>query len=67
MAAKAVFIPIMSMHPGPTLYDLKIDGRIAEYDVEPEDFSQALRRARHTGEVYIEDESGYRTRLTPRR
>lgn len=48
------------------LYDLTIDGRAAEYDVAPEDFQQALRRRRVDPTryaIYVEDETGYRTRL----
>lgn len=49
-------------------FDLKVDGRIREYDVEQPDLHGALRRARiqPTEEVFIEDTSGYRERL-PRR
>lgn len=47
-----------------SLYDLIVDGRAREYDIEPYDLKGALRRARITeGPVYIEDETGYRTRL----
>lgn len=52
---------------GDGTYDLKQDGRALEYDVEPEDFRDALRRRRldHSDSpVYIEDETGYRERLT---
>lgn len=47
-------------------YDLKVDRRTREYDVAPEDLKAALRRARiPTGEeVFVEDETGYRTRLS---
>lgn len=48
------------------LYDLTIDGRAAEYDVEPEDFAAALKRRRVDPSryaIYVEDETGYRTRL----
>jgi len=49
------------------LYDLTIDGRSAQYDVEPSDFADALRRQRtripRDAVIYVEDETGYRTRL----
>lgn len=52
----------------PGLYDLFVNGRIAEYDVGPEDFRATLRRRRVTvranEHVYVEDLTGYRTRLT---
>lgn len=50
---------------GDGTYDLLMDGRIAAYDVEPDDFSDALRRARYAGgsQVMIEDETGYREPL----
>lgn len=49
------------------LYDLKVDGRAAEYDVEPDDFGAALRRRRldrSSSPIFIEDQTGYRTRLS---
>lgn len=62
---KAVFVPVDSLHPGPTLYDLTVDRRVREYDVEEHDLQGALRRARLPvdTEIYIEDQSGYKTRL----
>ena len=49
---------------GQSVYDLFVDGRVVEYDVHPDDFGAALRRARvDTSEVVIEDDSGYRQRL----
>lgn len=51
---------------GDGTFDLEIDGRAAEYDVEPDDFPAALRRRRldrSDSPVYVEDETGYRTRL----
>lgn len=49
------------------LYDLKVDGRVKEYDVEPWDILGALSRARVApGEVFVEDASGYRQRLRRR-
>ena len=51
---------------GDGTYDLKVDGRTLEYDVEVDDFGHALRRRRvdSGSEVYVEDETGYRERLT---
>lgn len=54
---------------GTQFYDLMVDGRIAEYDVERDDFQAALRRRRldrSDSPVFVEDESGHRTRLTRR-
>lgn len=49
---------------GDGTYDLVEHGRVREYDVERHDLSGALKRARITeGPVYVEDETGYRTRL----
>lgn len=56
----AVFIPT-GKDDG--LYDLVIDGRTREYDVDPWDLLGAVRRARHAGTVYVEDETGHRTTL----
>lgn len=60
---------VFTQTDGTNLYDLRVDGRAAEYDVEPEDFAAALRRRRISPDtvVYVEDESGHRTRLTRRR
>lgn len=55
----AVFIPAEQ-----GLYDLVVDGRTREYDVEPEDFHDAIRRARlDPKKVLIEDDTGYRATL----
>jgi hypothetical protein len=52
----AVFIPAPE-----GLYDLVVDGRAREYDVEPDDFAGAVRRARlDPKDVLIEDDTGYR-------
>ena len=55
---------------GQKVYDLTIDGRAAQYDVAPEDFAEAIRRQRKRvpqgAVIYVEDETGYRTRLTGR-
>lgn len=41
-------------------YDLWVNGRVKEYDVEAEDFSQALRRARVRPTIYkVLDKTGY--------
>lgn len=49
---------------GDGTFDLEVDGRAAEYDVDPEDFASALRRRRvEPTEVYVEDETGYRSKL----
>jgi hypothetical protein len=49
-------------------FDLKVDGRIIEYDVEQGDFMAALRRARSRipggQKIYVEDLTGYRTSMT---
>lgn len=56
-----VFVPTDATE---SLYDLIVDGRAREYDIEPHDLKGALRRARITeGPVYVEDATGYRTRL----
>lgn len=48
-------------------FDLVVDGRIAEYDVEPDDFLAALRRRRlDPKDVFVEDDTGYRQRLNRR-
>lgn len=46
-------------------YDLKVDGRIREYDVPAHDLKGALSRARldRSRPVYVEDATGYRQRL----
>jgi hypothetical protein len=48
-------------------YDLTIDGRAAEYDIDPPDLKAALSRQRgripKDAVIYVEDRSGYRTRL----
>lgn len=49
----------------PPVYDLWVDGRIAEYDVARDEFEDALRRRRldrSDGPVYVEDLTGHRTR-----
>ena len=55
---------------GTNLFDLTVDGRAAEYDVEQRDFGAALRRLRNRvpkgAVVYVEDETGHRTRLSGR-
>lgn len=52
----------------PGNFDLHVDGRIVEYDVEPDEFRSVLRRRRidpaKDGPVYTEDTTGYRQRLT---
>lgn len=50
-------------------YDLVVNGRTREYEIDPDDLVHALRRARIPAgdEVYVEDESGYRERLKVRR
>lgn len=46
-------------------FDLKQDGRVREYDVDPEDLYGAVRRARLSPtEVLVEDEAGHRVPLT---
>lgn len=64
MASRAVFEQVLGSDP--PRYDLKVDRRIREYDVDADDIQGALRRARLPAgtEVYVEDESGYRTRLS---
>lgn len=61
---KAIFDQVLGSNP--PLFDLKVDGRIREYDVEADDMQGALRRARlpRDTEVYVKDETGYKTRLT---
>lgn len=57
---------VFRQNAGEKTYDLTIDGRAAEYDVEPEDFAAALKRRRVDPTryaIYVEDETGYRTRL----
>jgi hypothetical protein len=46
-------------------YDLTVHGRGAGYDIEPDDFKAALRRARVPPDsvIYIEDKTGYRQKL----
>lgn len=45
-------------------YDLLVDRRRVEYDVEADEFHDALRRARFDGaDVWVEDETGHRERL----
>lgn len=55
---------------GDGTYDLTHDGRSLDYDLEPHEFADAIRRARRRipdpGKVYVEDESGYRTPLRGR-
>ena len=51
---------------GDGTYDLEVHGRAAEYDVEPDDFAQALRRRRidpRKEPVFVEDTTGYRQRM----
>lgn len=52
---------------GQALYDLHVNGRVQAYDVEPDEFSETLRRRRidpkTDGPVYVEDETGYRTKM----
>lgn len=56
----AVFVPSPDDH----LYDLLKDGRVLEYNVDPEDLQGAIRRARlDPTDVLIEDETGYASRL----
>lgn len=56
---KAVFVPTEK-----GLYDLQVDGRTKEYDVEPWDFEGAVRRARiDPSTVQVEDDLGYRIPL----
>lgn len=58
----AVFIPAPE-----GLYDLHVDGKVREYDVEPDDFLHAVRRARlDPTEVLIEDDTGYRAPIARR-
>lgn len=50
-------------------YDLVVDGRVLEYDVDPDRFADALRRRRldrSDSPVFVEDETGHRTRLSRR-
>lgn len=54
-----VFVPV-----GLGRYDMMVNGRAGEYDVDPEDFSTAIRRRRlQPTEVWIEDTTGYRERI----
>lgn len=56
----AVFVPSPDDH----LYDLLKDGRVLEYNVDPDDLQGAIRRARlNPDEVLIEDETGHATRM----
>lgn len=50
-------------------YDLWIDGRIADPELEPDQFEDALRRRRvhHRDDVFVEDMTGYRTKIQRRR
>ncbi len=50
----------------PGKFDLLIDGRAADYEIEPSEFGAALRRSRvdtSKHQVFIEDLTGYRERL----
>ena len=50
--------------PGGVVYDLLVNGRVREYDVEQHEFAAALRRARvKPTDAYVEDLTGYRTPL----
>jgi hypothetical protein len=58
----AVFVPNQD-----GTYDLQVDHRTREYDVDPEDLMAAVRRARlDPSKVSVEDETGYRVGLTRR-
>lgn len=53
----------------PPLFDLVVDGRSRGYDIAPDDFQDAIRRARLTPQeiasgVFVEDMTGYRERLS---
>lgn len=59
--AKAVFIPVDG---DLDRYDLIVDRRVREYDVDDYDLMGAVSRARlDPRDVEIEDQTGYRTPL----
>lgn len=46
-------------------YDMTLNGRVLAYELFPDDFAGALRRARISPtEVWVEDLNGYRERMT---
>lgn len=48
-------------------YDLEVDGRTRDYDLDDDEFGDALRRVRYTGpDVYLEDLTGARERILRR-
>lgn len=44
-------------------YDLHVDRRAVDYDIDPSDFYEALRRSRLTPDAFwVQDSTGFRTR-----